>query len=115
MREQIIREGQGATRYNLSSNRLKPIKLVYPSYQEQSKVASLMSCIEKRIEKQQELICTLKKYKRGALKAVFNQQASFVSESQKWDEYTMRDLISLQSGQDFALLNTMIKDWVFRI
>ena len=65
MREQIIREGQGATRYNLSSNRLKPIKLVYPSYQEQSKVASLMSCIEKRIEKQQELICTLKKYKRG--------------------------------------------------
>ena len=102
MREQIIREGQGATRYNLSSNRLKPIKLVYPSYQEQSKVASLMSCIEKRIEKQQELICTLKKYKRGALKAVFNQQASFVSESQKWDEYTMRDLISLQSGQDFA-------------
>ena len=102
MREQIIREGQGATRYNLSSNRLKPIKLVYPSYQEQSKVASLMSCIEKRIEKQQELICTLKKYKRGALKAVFNQQASFVSESQKWDKYTMKDLISLQSGQDFA-------------
>ena len=102
MRKKIIREGQGATRYNLSSNRLKPIKLVYPSYQEQSRIANLMSHLEKRIEKQQELICTLKKYKRGALKAVFNQQASFVSESQKWDEYTMRDLISLQSGQDFA-------------
>ena len=102
MREKIIREGQGATRYNLSSNRLKPIKLVYPSYQEQSRIASLMSRLETRIEKQQELICTLKKYKRGALKAVFNQQASFVSESQKWDEYRMRDLISLQSGQDFA-------------
>ena len=25
-----------------------------------------------------------------------------MSESQKWDKYTMRDLISLQSGQDFA-------------
>ncbi len=73
MREQIIREGQGATRYNLSSNRLKPIKLVYPSYQEQSKVASLMSCIEKRIEKQQELICTLKKYKRGLLTYAFEE------------------------------------------
>ena len=48
------------------------------------------------------MITSLKKYKRGALKAIFNQQASFVSESQKWDEYTMRDLISLQSGQDFA-------------
>lgn len=73
MREQIIREGQGATRYNLSSNRLKPIKLVYPSYQEQSKVASLMSCIEKRIEKQQELICTLKKYKRGLNRRLLSQ------------------------------------------
>ena len=71
MREKIIREGQGATRYNLSSNRLKPIKLVYPSYQEQSRIASLMSRLETRIEKQQELICTLKKYKRGLSDTLF--------------------------------------------
>ena len=75
MREKIIREGQGATRYNLSSNRLKPIKLVYPSYQEQSRIASLMSRLETRIEKQQELICTLKKYKRGLSDTLFAQIA----------------------------------------
>lgn len=93
MREQIIREGQGATRYNLSSNRLKPIKLVYPSYQEQSKVASLMSCIEKRIEKQQELICTLKKYKRGLHKLVFikNRKPS-------WEKSALHDIASFCGG-----------------
>ena len=69
---------------------------------EQKKIADFLIALDRRIETQQSLVDNLKKYKRGALKAVFNQQASFVSESQKWDEYTMRDLISLQSGQDFA-------------
>jgi len=69
---------------------------------EQRKIANFLIALERRIEVQQSLVDNLKKYKRGALKAIFNQQASFVSESQKWDKYTMRDLISLQSGQDFA-------------
>ena len=69
---------------------------------EQRKIADFLIALERRIETQQSLVDNLKKYKRGALKAVFNQQASFVSESQKWDKYTMRVLISLQSGQDFA-------------
>ena len=73
-----------------------------PSAKEQDRIALFLNAIEQRIDKQRSLVDALKKYKRGALKAVFNQQASFVSESQKWDEYTMRDLISLQSGQDFA-------------
>ena len=73
-----------------------------PSAKEQDRIALFLNAIEQRIDKQRSLVEALKKYKRGALKAVFNQQASFVSESQKWDEYTMRDLISLQSGQDFA-------------
>ncbi len=73
-----------------------------PSAKEQDRIALFLSAIEQRIDKQRSLVDALKKYKRGALKAVFNQQASFVSEAQKWDKYTMRDLISLQSGQDFA-------------
>jgi len=73
-----------------------------PTAKEQDRIASFLNAIELRIDKQRSLVEALKKYKRGALKAIFNQQASFVSESQKWDKYTMRDLISLQSGQDFA-------------
>ena len=98
MREQIIREGQGATRYNLSSNRLKPIKLVYPSYQEQSKVASLMSCIEKRIEKQQELICTLKKYKRGLSDSLF----AHISQSSGCKIVKLGDAFDLLQNNTFS-------------
>ena len=74
----------------------------FPSVIEQKKIAAFLNSIEQRITSQQLLVDALKKYKRGALKAIFNQQASFVSESQKWYKYIMRDLISLQSGQDFA-------------
>ena len=93
MREKIIREGQGATRYNLSSNRLKPIKLVYPSYQEQSRIASLMSRLETRIEKQQELICTLKKYKRGVFEAIFSRTLRLMSRSSQssWKVFKLSD------------------------
>ena len=97
MREQIVREGQGATRYNLSSNRLKPIKLVYPSYQEQSKVASLMSRIEKRIEKQEELICTLKKYKRGAVRYLLSAKSCPLKNT-SWTTAKMGELGSFVKG-----------------
>ena len=69
---------------------------------EQRKIADFLIALDRRIEAQQSLIDNLKKYKRGALKAVFTQQVSFSAKPQKWDKYKMGDLISLQSGQDFA-------------
>ena len=95
-------QGMTSDTWNLKYPQIKTIKVYLPRVTEQEKVASLLVTLDKRIAAQATLVEQLKKYKRGALKAVFNQQASFVSESQKWDEYTMRDLISLQSGQDFA-------------
>ena len=92
-----IRDGR-----QISYEAFKWLGIPYCNPNEQEKIDELFSTLSRRIEKQSALVNSLKKYKRGALKAVFNQQASFVSESQKWDEYTMRDLISLQSGQDFA-------------
>ena len=64
-RKRIAREGQGATRYNLSSNRLKKVKILYPSHSEQDIIAGLLSLLETRIERQCEIIDQLKKYKRG--------------------------------------------------
>ena len=76
--------------------------VVFPSIGEQQKLVDFFAKLDRRIEAQRKIVDALKKYKRGALKAIFNQQASFMSESQKWDKYTMGELISLQSGQDFA-------------
>ena len=87
---------------NISFEDYMSVTLFVPSSKEQKHIADFINRLDERIKAQEKLVASLKKYKRGALKAIFNQQASFVSESQKWDKYTMRDLISLQSGQDFA-------------
>ena len=48
-----------------------------PSEEEQLKVSSFLSLIEKRIADQQQLVEHLKKYKRGLLSAVFSRELSF--------------------------------------
>ena len=101
--KQLIPLMQGIKVLSVSKGNISKTEISAPNtLEEQKKISSLLYLLDQRAAIQSKIIEALKKYKRGALKAVFNQQASFVSESQKWDEYTMRDLISLQSGQDFA-------------
>ena len=77
-----------------------PIKI--PSEQEQSKIATFLEKINTRIEKQTVLVENLKKYKRGAIKSLFTQKISFAGIPAQWEKHKMGDLITLQSGQDFA-------------
>ena len=58
--------------------------------------------MDHRIEAQQSLVDNLKKYKRGAIKSLFTQEISFAGKLTKWKKHKMGDLITLQSGQDFA-------------
>ena len=87
---------------NISFEDYMSVSLHLPSTNEQKRIANFIQKIDERIVAQEKLLASLKKYKRGALKAVFTQQVSFSAKPQKWDKYKMGDLISLQSGQDFA-------------
>ena len=46
--------------------------VTFPKVEEQQKVSNFLSLIDRRIEKQRQLVESLKKYKRGALSRVFN-------------------------------------------
>ena len=72
------------------------------SYSEQKKIVDLLCLIDTRIRKQQQIIETLKKYKRGAIKSLFAQKISLTNKFPKWEKHKLGDLIALQSGQDFA-------------
>ena len=73
-----------------------------PSAHEQAQIANFLERIEQRIEMQRALVDSLKKYKRGAIKSIFTQRVSFHAEKNKWESHKMSELITLQSGQDFA-------------
>ena len=66
-----------------------PINL--PSLDEQQKIANFLSLIDQRIEKQRQLVESLKKYKRGALSRVFN-------DIENWEKVEAKDISTIETG-----------------
>ena len=75
--------------------------ICFPSAVEQEKIASFLNTIEERITSQKLLVDNLKKYKRGATKAIFSQELRLDKNASKWTKCKFGNVISLQSGQDF--------------
>lgn len=71
-RKQIYADLDTATVKQITMQTLNSIKINIPSLPEQQKIADFLSLIDQRIEKQRQLVESLKKYKRGALSRVFN-------------------------------------------
>ena len=101
--KQLIPLMQGIKVLSISKGNISKTEISSPqTIAEQEKISRFLYLLDQRAAAQSKIIDALKKYKRGALKAVFTQQVSFSAKPQKWDKYKMGDLISLQSGQDFA-------------
>ena len=87
---------------NISFEDYMSVTIHLPSPSEQKRIADFLQKIDERIAAQEELLVSLKKYKRGAIKSIFTQRVSFHAEKNKWESHKMSELITLQSGQDFA-------------
>lgn len=61
---------------NISYEEYTGIDLYLPSLPEQQKIADFLSLVDQRIEKQRQLVESLKKYKRGLLSAIFDKISS---------------------------------------
>ena len=57
------------------------MKLNIPNYQEQEKIASFFSLIDKKIELQTEKVEELKNYKKGIMQKIFSQELRFKDEN----------------------------------
>ena len=73
--------GASVCRRNVEWDTLYGQSLFLPSLPEQEKIANLLTLLSNRIEKQQQLIIALKKYKRGLSNSLFDR-LSAESESQ---------------------------------
>ena len=76
--------------------------VVFPPLREQQKIVDFLTILDRRIDVQRKKVKALKKYKRGAIKSIFTQRVSFHAETNRWESHKMSELITLQSGQDFA-------------
>ena len=82
---------------SLSAKTIERIKIkISNNLREQEKIASFLTLIDKKIEKQKELVELLKKYKRGLLSAIFSQKLRFKDDNGNdypaWVEKSLGDV-----------------------
>lgn len=92
VRKTIMREGQGITRVNLSSERMKAIALAIPCESEQQKIAAVLSLLDSKITAQRKLVKLLKKHKRGLSNGIFSGKIRLVK-SGEWRTYRLAELV----------------------
>jgi len=71
VRKQIMREGQGISRINLSPNRIRQIKLLFPCFEEQQKIADFLSDMDTAIDLAKQELEQWKELKKGLLQQLF--------------------------------------------
>ena len=95
------RYSQGLTSdtWNLKYPQIKQLSILIPSLPEQEKIASFLTLIDKKIEKQKELVELLKKYKRGLLSAIFSRKLRFKDENRNnypdWEECRFDEIFQI--------------------
>ena len=86
----------GTTIPYISREKFEEYNINIPNKDEQEKIASFLTLIDKKIEKQKELIELLKKYKRGLLSQIFSQNLRFKdndgNDYPAWEEKTINNI-----------------------
>ena len=92
----------GTTIPYISREKFEEYNIKIPSLLEQEKIASFLTLIDKKIEKQKELVELLKKYKRGLLSAIFSQKMRFKDNNGNdypaWEEKRLGDICKIVGG-----------------
>ena len=93
-----IRDGR-----QISYEAFKWLGLPYCDVSEQKKIAQLFCSLGHRIEKQQQMVDALKKYKRGVVAAILSHQIKFSDATgnpyPEWTSCTLQDAVDFLDGQ----------------
>lgn len=109
------RISQGSTFESINSSDITSTNVVLPLREEQEKIASFFSLIDKEIELQTEKVEELKNYKKGLLQKIFSQELRFKDENgneyPEWEEKTLQQIgftyagLSGKTKEDFGFGN----------
>ena len=98
----------GGTRTRLYLDNLKRYALALPPFDEQKKIAKILSTQDKAIELQGRKIEELKRFKKGCLEKMFPRKGQKVPEKRfpgftdDWEQRKLGELGSLKNGMNFS-------------
>ena len=110
-----IRDGKAISFKDFSTMNFK-----IPSLQEQERIANFLTKVDKIIEKQDEKVKNLEKYKKGMMQKIFSQEIRFKDENgeeyPEWEEKKLSDVTIFENGKgheqfiiedgDFVVVNS---------
>ena len=86
---------QGIKVTSISKGNISKTELKFPSVNEQGKIACMLSLIDKKIEAQKQMIDSLKLYKRGLLKQIFDSK-------HEWQEVLLGNIADIYQPQTIS-------------
>jgi len=118
-----VHKNLGATINSINGSNLKKFKTFFPtSTQEQEKIASFLSSIDKKINQLSKKDELLQNYKKAMMQKIFSQKLRFKKEDgsdyPKWEEKKLGDLTKINQGLQIAIserLTNKIKGSYFYI
>ena len=104
----------GSTIKNLSLSTIKKTKLVVPQIEEQQKIASFLSSVDKKIELLQQKKRLLEDYKKGTMQQIFSRELRFKNkegvEYPKWEEKRLGELLDYEQPTKYIVKSTEYDD-----
>ncbi|MFQ7342659.1 MAG: restriction endonuclease subunit S [Turicibacter sp.] len=102
VQKQINSFQAGGNREGLNFEQIKGMKISSTTLEEQEKIASFFSLIDKKIELQTEKVEELKNYKKGIMQKIFSQELRFKDENgneyPEWEISTIEKIANLEKG-----------------
>ncbi|WP_180082225.1 restriction endonuclease subunit S [Acinetobacter sp. YH12201] len=88
---------------NINLQVLKPLQLIAPSKEEQTKIATFLSAVDEKISQLSQKLHLLGQYKQGMMQKLFSQQIRFNaddgSEFGEWESKTLGEIIKFVNGK----------------
>ena len=92
---------------NISFEDYMSVTLHLPSSTEQKHIADFLKKIDERIAAQEKLLASLKKYKRGLVKALISGTVAFAgSENKHWETVSLAEIFTISAGGDIDRQNS---------
>ncbi|GGD12421.1 restriction endonuclease subunit S [Hyunsoonleella pacifica] len=104
----ILRLAGTSTIPDLNHSDFYKINFVFPTFEEQQKIAKFLSSVDKKIEQLQQKKSGLEQYKKGVMQQLFSQKLRFKDDSgndyPEWDKKKLGEVLKIGSGKDYKHL-----------
>ncbi|RTZ03582.1 restriction endonuclease subunit S [Flavobacterium bomense] len=110
VKKQTFKLGQGHSVVHIYSSSLKNLKITLPLYQEQQKIAQILSTWDKAIVLQQKLIIQKQQNKKAIMKKLLTGEVRFKGFTEEWNEVRIKDTLKYERPDKYIVESDVYSD-----